>query len=381
MDTILKFRREGLRALMERHGLSHTLVFNAEDGILNTWLLGREQLSNGPGNPANLPTLAPFNRSSVYIVPAEGEILCYSGIQPHPTDPRQYPLLPADALKVVFSPGRLGTIHPAAMKQSLMDALAERWPGLELVDITPEFEALKAHKCDEETAEMARAAACYDRCFTALPLLLRPGRTEHDAAIDLRFRLAQLGASAEDLNQLSTVELQASADGRPDDAGKFLWPGRTLRYGDRVSVSVFGYLPGGFSSALGRCFVLGAASDAAKTYWSLAVQAQDLAASMLRPGVSLAEIDSALDAVVYAPNGLTRGRELALWGMGVSTLEAPYAGHATADMPLAAGMTIAVGPVIRPDGAAPYRCLDVFSVTERGGERLGRTPRDLIELN
>ncbi len=380
MESITEYHRREFEKILKEHDLSYALVFDAADGMLNTWFMGWEKYGGGPENDVNLPTLSPFNRSSVYIVPAEGEILCYSAFWPHPTDPRQYPECPVETLDAVFSGGKIGIIHPEQMKTTFRDRVMNSWPGLELMDITSEFEVMKACRCEEEIREMERDAILYDRCFSAFPLLLRPGRTEHDVAVDIRFRLLQMGAEAEDLNQLSVVKLFSGSQLTKSDKTFFEYPGKALACGDRVDVTVIGYLPGGYCSAMGRSFTLGPAAEETKHLWEIAVEAQDYAASLLKPGETIKDIQNKLFEKIYRPNHLNMTDDLNIWGVGTSYHEPPYIGDEYEDFPLEKGMTLAVGPVIDSAETDPIRCLDVYTVGENGGIRLNHSERKLIEL-
>ena len=378
MDITVR-RREKVKALLESEDLSHVMILNGGRGKFNTWLLGPEVPADGPPGMGLLPTLPPFNRSSVYIVPAEGDILRLSARQPHPTDAKQYPLLDVSRYPEVFGADRLGVVNPDCLKQTLLERMLAVNPALELVDLTDAFEALKAEKSPEEVEEMKAAAKLYDRAFSAMKLILREGRTEHDAAVEFRWRLAQLGVLDQDLGTLSVVRLTSAPDGGDAVPGPLTYPGRRLTVGDRINFSCTSFLPGGCSGALGRSYIMGKASDEAKRYWALAVEAQDLAASLAVPGGTLAEIEKAVNAFL-TENSLPEDRSAWIYGIGCDRYEAPRNVDKTASLPLKAGMTLVIAPKVAPAGKDPYACMDVYAVAEGGAVRLSETSRELLEL-
>ncbi len=380
MNQILEERRARFASLLKQHGLTHALILGAGRDKLTTWFLGKEAAAEGPPDRGSTPTLPPFNRNNIYVVPAEGEIIRASSLTPHPTDAAQYPVLEPAHYPEVFGRPRLGIVNPECLKKVLRDKLLAVQPELELVDLTEELRGLKAEKSEAETAGVQAAARVYDRAFAAMRLLLREGRTEHDAAVELRWRLSQLGANDQDLQTLSVVTLTSAPDGGFAAAEPLLYPGRRLQLGDRINVSCTGFLPGGFAAALGRCYVMGNASDEAKRYWSLAVQAQDLAARLAVPGATIRAIVERVNRELLEPAGLPADGSAWLYGIGCDRCEAPRNTDRTGEMPLKAGMTLVIGPNIRPDGKDPYRCVDVFAVAEDGAKRLSQTPRELVEL-
>lgn len=369
MKEITDSRREGLKALMAELDLTYILVLCPGMGNMDLWLLGED----------GLPTPAPFNRNSAFLVPPEGEILRLCQTTTHPTDRAQYVHFPDAGLDRLLTGGRVGLVHPETMKKNVRDYLAVACPNITLVDVTAKFEALKARKSAAEVEALKAAAAEYDLLFQAMGLILRPERLEKEAVNEIRQRMAWQGADSETPAFHNMVELTSAPDGGPAAAEPMAWPGRRLQVGDRVNVTLRGYLRGGVSATLGRSFVLGEPSAEAKEYWALAVEAQSLAASLAKPGVTLGQISEQVGCFLRG-KGLPADETGWIHGIGTSVYEAPRNIDASRNMPLAAGMVLSIGPAVQPEGKDPYRCVDAFVVTPEGAVRLSGTPAELRGL-
>ena len=369
MKEIIDSRREGLKRLMAELNLTYILVLTPGMGNLDQWLLGE----------GGLPTPAPFNRNSAFLVPPEGEILRLCQTTTHPTDRAQYVHFEDAGLERVLTGCKVGLVHPETMKKNVRDYLAAACPNITLVDMTAQFEALKAKKSAAELEALKAAAGEYDRLFQAMGLILRPERLEKEAVNEIRQRMAWQGADSETPAFHNMVELTSAPDGGPAAEEPIQWPGRRLQVGDRVNVTLRGYLRGGVSATLGRSFVLGAPSEEAKAYWDLAVETQSLAAALAKPGATLGQISVQVGSFLRG-KGLPADESGWIHGVGTSVYEAPRNIDASRNLPLEAGMVLSIGPAVQPPGKDPYRCVDVFVVTPEGAVRLSETPAELRAL-
>lgn len=369
MNDCMFSRRQGMKSLMAELELGYILVLNPGMGNIDLWVLGQE----------DLPAPAPFNRNSGFLIPPEGEILRLCQTTTHPTDRAQYVHVEDAGLEKLLTGGKIGVVHLQAMKKNVRDYLAHACPNVTLVDITGEFEALKARKSPREVEALRAAAAEYDRLFQAMGLILRPGRLEQEAVNEIRQRMAWQGADSETPAFHNMVELTSAPDGGSSAEEPMPWPGRRLRFGDRVNVTLRGYLRGGVSATLGRSYVLGEPSDEAKACWALAVEAQNLAASLSRPGMTLGKISEQVGAFLRG-KGFPEDKTGWIHGIGTSVYEAPRNIDASREMLLEEGMVLSIGPGVQPEGKDPYRCVDAFVVTAQGAVRLSGTPAELRGL-
>lgn len=374
--TLLAARRRAmLKTYMEEKGLTSLLFLNPGCGNWNQWLADGTEQGHGAGL-----VLAPFNRNNLYIVPPEGPVVKRCAVTPHPTDAFLFPELNGEEVRDILGCGPVGVVNMEAMKKAVRDQLLAACPGLQLVDVTRDLDAIKAIKSQMELDAAQEAATIFDRGFTTVPMLLRDGKLERDVVINLRERLADLGVSAEDMSTLYALRLTSAPQDGPAAAEPMEYPGRRMTLGDRANILVNGYGLENFACALGRCYTLGPATEQTKKYWAMAVQAQALAAQNAKPGVTPRQLGRLVDEQILTPNGLGPDDSNWLYGLGDYRCEAPRIVDDTADMPLQAGMVLAIGPAIRPAGQDAYCCMDMFRVTENGAVRLTRTTQDLREL-
>ena len=367
--------------MLEGHRLTHVMVLNPGLGNWNQWLLGEEPPGNGPPNENNIPTMPPFNRNNGYMVPAEGDVIPFSALTPHPTDSAQYPLFRTELFQEALSAGRIGVVNGEYLKKSMRDEILRYAPNTEFVDLTVEFDAMKAVKSPEEFTMIEQAAVIYDRAFSTMGLILQSGRTEHDAAVELRFRLSQLGASTQDVGLLTAVKMVSAPQDSPRENEPQTHPGRRIKNQDRIDVIVNGYVPGGYAAALGRCYIVGTPTEQTRKDWEVAVKAQHFAADAAKPGVCLREIKNELLTQVLEPNGFLLEETCWMYGIGGYRCEVPRVSDDTANMPLRAGMALAIGPSIRRGNQNAYCCMDVYRITESGAVRLSSTSQKLKILS
>ncbi len=368
-------RRKVLKDYMEAHGLTCLMFLNPGLGNWNQWL--SDGMEQGPG--AGL-TQFPFNRDNLYIVPPEGPVVKKCAVTAHPTDANIFPELCYADVRDILGSGPVGVINPEAMKKVTRDDLYAGDPSLRFVDVTRDLDRLKAVKSPPELDAAKEAAKIMDRAFTTVPMILRDGKLEHDVAVALRERIAEIAVSTEDLNTTIALDLTSAPDGGPSAREPMEYPGRRIGLHDRVNIIVNTYALEGVACVLGRSYVLGPASEEARKYWDLAVEAQHAAAAAAKPGATLSEVRKAVQDTVFAPNGIPEDTTNWCYGLGVYRCEAPRVIDDTRDMPLEAGMVLAIGPAVKPEGMDAYCCMDSFMVTESGAVRLSKTSQELTEL-
>lgn len=370
MENIQKNRLEKVQALMARHNLDAVLVSNCALGNWNAWLKAAK----------SIPLHLPYNRNNLCLVTKNGALSEYCARTPHPTDWLKYPVITELDLSETLQKARIGLVNPTYLKRVVRDNMIEKY-GVEFMDVSDEFHLLKTVKDPEEVEGIAAAVRGHERAFTAVPLALTGEHTEREIAVTLRNRIRELGAECEDLQTSIILRMTSAPDGAASVPEPLPYPGRRVTYGDRVNVQVNGFMPGGYASALGRCYVIGKPSEEAQKYWDLAVKAQHLIAENARPGATVAGLMALFEKEILAPNGLKPDNGNQVYGIGVSVFEAPRNVDSTGKLPLEAGLTLVVAPKIVPVGKDPYCCADVYVVTDGGAKRLGKSPQELIVLD
>lgn len=371
MENIRNYRMEKVLSLMTEKGLDGLLICNWAKGNLRGWLTACE----------NMPGHVPFGRNGLIFVDKSGNISEYASREAHPCDYLHQRLLCETGFPEDFSEKKLGVVNMQYLKKINRDWLCGEYPGIELTDCGTDFYRLQMTKTEEEVSGVREAALIFERVFSAVPMLLMNEPTEREFAVKLRNCFRSQGAECEDLAGSCIVSLVSSKDGEMSEKGPFEYPGRRLRGGDRINLTVNGYVPGGFASALGRTYVVGKAAGKTRKLYDTALKAQKYMAKNAVPGATIAQIMKLVKKDIFAPQGLKMSASLQMYGIGAGLQEFPRNTDKSEDEPLKAGMTLVIAPVVQEEGCDAFSLADVFEITGNGAARLGKSDRNLIEIN
>lgn len=274
--------------------------------------------------------------------------------------------------------GRIGCIEPEKLRVPARDTIARETPHAELVDISVPFRTMKAVKTDVDLDFLRLSASQHDRVMEAVPAMLTVGREEPSVVSEIRYKCYANGASGFSIGRLVRVRMISAPQGEPVPEGPVSWPGRELRQGDAVTISLQSVGIGGYFGSIGRTFVLGEAAAGTRRAWQAALEAHRAAVSALVPGATLAAArDAARDAAASA--GFTLQNTMCLSGVGCAMFEPPVLTPSMETMELKEGMVIAVGPEIAGADGFPFLCQDVYRIGAGGAQRLSRLDQVLFE--
>lgn len=377
MEAVKNDRLIRVTELIKQHDLDCVLINNPSLGNLDTWLIAKE----------DMPLHIPFNRNPVYLVNRDGQVHELCARTPHPCDWGKFPVITEiDLLALLSMHGqpdtgiRIGLVNPAYFKKIVRDDLKNRYNAV-FTDISNEFHLLKMKKTADEIAGVKNAAALFDRAFTTIPMILTGEHTEREIAAAIRNRFRELDAECEDLQTSTMLRMTSAPQNENAIPEPVEWPGRRITYGDRINISVNGFMKGGFASALARTFIIGEPSEESVFYWGLAVQAQQLIAENAKPGTTVRSLMNDFEKYILRPNGLLCSSRHQIYGIGAGISEAPRNIDSTCDIQLDEGMTIVISPEICPEDKDPYCLADVFVITRYGAERLNMTRQNLYILD
>jgi Xaa-Pro aminopeptidase len=222
-----------------------------------------------------------------------------------------------------------------------------------------------------EIAHLAEAAAAIDAVHAQMREWLRPGRTEHDVAVDVDRGILAVGHVHTDFVIVASGPNGASPHHEPSQ--------RVIEPGDTVVVDIGGEMPSGYRSDSTRTYAIGEPSQVAWRQYQVLQAAQDAAVAAVRPGAEAQQVDSAARSLIaeagYGPLFVHRTGH----GIGVETHENPYI-VAGSTRVLEPGMVFSVEPGIYDPGHQGARIEDIVAVTEDGVRRLNARPRDLVLL-
>ncbi len=245
------------------------------------------------------------------------------------------------------------------------DAIATAAPALKIVSGTPVTAGCRMIKDAHELELVQLAGAATLRVYAAVHAAIHPGMTvqEVQALIDAGY--ARVGFAGE--ASVQTGEYTALPHG--SIAPQTIGAGTIVMIDDGCSVE-------GYQSDLTRTFVVGRPTDRMKRVFDLVRRAQGAALAAARPGVVLADIDTAARAVItaggYGP-GFRYFTHRVGHGMGMDIHEWPYLvnrnmygwDEAPAARP---GMVFSNEPGIYIKGAFGVRLEDDMYITEDGAK-------------
>jgi Xaa-Pro aminopeptidase len=230
---------------------------------------------------------------------------------------------------------------------------------------------LRMRKTSQEAVALRRAGAAIDRVHARMGEWLRAGRTEREVGRDIGDAMLDEGHVRVDFVIVGSGPNSASPHHEVSD--------RVIRAGDPVVVDIGGTTRDGYCSDSTRVYAVGEPPAEFRRLYDVLLSAQRAQTDAVRPGISAGQLDAVGRDIItdagHGPHFVHRTGH----GIGLDTHEEPYIVTGN-PLPLAPGMAFSVEPGIYLPGRYGARIEDIVICTEDGGERLNRTPRDLVVL-
>jgi Xaa-Pro aminopeptidase len=244
-------------------------------------------------------------------------------------------------------------------------------PGAEQELAGGVLNGLRLRKTSQEAAALGRAGAAIDRVHARMGEWLRAGRTEREVGRDIADAMLDEGHVRVDFVIVGSGPNSASPHHELSD--------RVIRPGDPVVVDIGGTTRDGYCSDSTRVYAVGEPPAGFRRLHEVLLRAQRAQTDAVRPGITAGQLDAVGRDLItdagYGPHFIHRTGH----GIGLDTHEEPYIVTGS-PLPLAPGMTFSVEPGIYLPGRYGARIEDIVICTQDGGERLNRTPRDLVVL-
>lgn len=248
--------------------------------------------------------------------------------------------------------------------------LAEHLPRLTIVDATALAGDVMNVKSDEELAVMRQAAAWSDVGMRAFYAALHPGVEERE--VGAAVLEAMLAAGSDPMPFSETVLL-----GRGSAVPHGLSGPARLEAGD-VAFAEFGGVCQGYCAGLVRSAICGE-NRAAEALYAVAREALEAGLSVVRPGATTGEVDAAVRGVVERAGYAETFRHRSGYSIGLGWQDRGNTSVKPGGQDrLRPGMTLHLPVNLFERGQFCVGCSETVLVTERGGEALGTTPRDLV---
>ncbi|MCV2882311.1 aminopeptidase P family protein [Actibacterium sp. XHP0104] len=248
------------------------------------------------------------------------------------------------------------------------------------IDIAPATMQQRMRKSPAEIDLIRAGAAVADVGGYAIRDAVREGAREIDVAMAGRDAMElDIAARFPDAEYRDTwVWFQS---GLNTDGAHNPVTSRQLQRGDILSLNTFPMISG-YYTALERTLFVGSVDDASMEIWMANVGAHELGMSLLRPGVSCAEVTAGVNAF-FAERDLLQYRSFG-YGHSFGVLSHYYGREAglelreDIDTVLEPGMVISMEPMLTipqgQPGAGGYREHDILIITEDGAENITGYP-------
>ncbi|XDZ65227.1 aminopeptidase P family protein [Alphaproteobacteria bacterium LSUCC0684] len=263
-----------------------------------------------------------------------------------------------------------------ATRAAMMETLGQP----ELVDIAADTMSSRMIKSTEEIALITAGAEVADIGGAAIRDAIRPGTREIDVAMAgrdaMELAIAERFPDSEMRDSWVWFQSGLNTDGAHNPVTC-----RQLEAGDILSLNTFPMISG-YYTALERTLFLGEPDAASLACWQANVAVHEKGLSLIRPGISCAEITAELNAL-FDELGYLQYRSFG-YGHSFGVLSHYYGREAglelreDIDTVLEPGMVVSMEPMITiPEGmpgAGGYREHDILVVTEAGARNITGFP-------
>ncbi len=250
-------------------------------------------------------------------------------------------------------------------------ALVAALPGVELVAVGDELVALRAVKDAGEIDLLGTCAGIASAALLSILERIRPGVTEREIALELEFAMKRGGADEKSFDFIVASGLRgALPHGKASD--------KPLGSGELVTLD-FGAVYRGYCSDETVTVALGQPDARQREIYMTVRDAHDRAVEMVRPGVSLKELDDAARGYIEAQGyGSFFGHGLG-HGVGLEVHEKPVVSYRS-DGIVEEGMVFTIEPGIYIPDWGGVRIEDTVVVTADGCRLLTTVPKELMVI-
>lgn len=267
--------------------------------------------------------------------------------------------------------------HLSLAQKSLLD---EFLSPARAVDIAGETMRQRMHKSAAELDLIRHGAAVADVGGYAIREAISEGTREIDVAMAgrnaMELEIAKCFPDAEYCDTWAWFQSGINTDGAHNPVTS-----RRLQHGDILSLNTFPMISG-YYTALERTLFVGEVDEASLAIWNANTAAHEFGISLLKPGVSCAEVTKQINTF-FEDRGLLQYRTFG-YGHSFGVLSHYYGREAglelreDIDTVLEPGMVISMEPMLTiPEGkagAGGYREHDILIITEDGNENITGYP-------
>jgi Xaa-Pro dipeptidase len=278
--------------------------------------------------------------------------------------------------------GRIG-IEDAKLPLAHAEAFRRALPAAQFVGASQALDGLRLVMSSEELALTRAADAIADVGQEKLIELIAPGASARDLVDQVR--AAMLDAILKRHPEMPFHFHVGTGLGAAEKAAGHsewaTWNGETRVVAGQILETVLSVWLWGYWGNVERAVSVGEPSDDVRRCFEIMVEANEAAIAMIRPGVTLADVDRATKAVFTREEYQTRGGSGC--GRGITSYEADARElkmdlRLYADVVLEPGMAFSLEPDLDVPGIGTFRHCNTIIVTETGCQVDSRVPRGVI---
>jgi Xaa-Pro aminopeptidase len=249
-----------------------------------------------------------------------------------------------------------------SIKLAELEEIRQAAPNAEIVRVIHQIDSLKAVKGEQEIGYLRQAnRLAMQGMEKARAMLARGPVTELELAVQLEAEARLAGADGFGYPTLVSCGTKMGAPHSPA-LPRRVEPHQPLRI-------AFGPTVEWYTADVVRTFCLGQPPAELVRLQDGFLEAQEAVIRLLRPGAAVPELMAAVRSVYERRSLMNAWRNNIGHGLGITIHEPPRVGGASNEV-LAAGMVIAVEPVLAVPELGGYSHCDVFLITASGSELL-----------
>ncbi len=302
----------------------------------------------------------------VITSPLEADTARADGVEPTTFDTQ--PELEEILSKRLAGMGRFG-IHGRELVYDDYALFKRLAPDADIVDISPGINAARAVKDKNEIDVIRRSCAVVSKIADEFPSHVMSDSVEQDLAAFILESMLKAGASGPAFD--TNVSFGANSALPHYHTGQ-----APVKEGDFV-LTDFGCMYKRYASDITRTWFYKSVSDEGRKIYGAVLKSQQTAIDMIKPGVTGAEIHTAVSAVIDKAGYAGKFTHSTGHAIGLNVHDAGMRIHTEADVTLEEGMVFTVEPGIYVPGFGGVRIEDDVVVTATGCEVLTTASKEL----
>ncbi len=263
---------------------------------------------------------------------------------------------------------KVGIVGFPTMSAPMYLRLTNELAGVQIKDVTNQFDEIQFVKSKEEMKLIKRSAAIGDLAMEVFRKKARPGRKVYEVIADVDHEVKLAGSE----DQFYLFGSEVGPSGNMCFSFTSSW-NRTVKKGDTLFFLAEISGPGGYYSETCRTFVIGKIPKEVEKAFAAVLEAQKEAVKSMKEGVKCSEVGKAIiDAIKRS--GYPLITHAMGHGQGIDIYERPTF-HPEDDTSLQAGMEFSIPPRV-----TGVYLSDNFMLTDTGPNRWQKTPQEVLQI-